>query len=112
MNRLCPRCGDMVAGACPRCAPRSPSPRKQLLHLVYRSSRFKALRLVCFARDGWTCVDCGYIDETRTGAGLVADHVLGFDGPDDPNAWDIDNLATRCPVCSGRKDGRRRRPGF
>jgi 5-methylcytosine-specific restriction endonuclease McrA len=98
----------MVAGACPRCGSTPPSPRKRRLHRVYHSARFKRLRLVAFARDDWACVDCGYEDETRTGAGLLADHVLPFDGPDDPLAWELENLATRCSVCSGRKDGRRR----
>lgn len=98
----------MVAGTCPSCEPRSLSPRKQLLHRVYYSARFKRLRRIVFRRDDWECVDCGYVDKTRTGEGLVADHVLPFDGPDDPLAWDVDNLATRCLVCSGRKDGGRR----
>lgn len=98
----------MVAGDCPSCDPRPPTPRRRMRHLVYGTARWARLRLRCFGRDDWTCVDCGYRDEHETGVGLVADHVVPFDAPDDPRAWDIDNLATRCLVCSGRKDGGRR----
>lgn len=108
VNRICPRCGDMVAGDCRICDPRPLSPRKQRLHRVYHSARFKRLRRLTFGRDQWTCVDCGYADETRTGQALVADHVKPFDGPADPLAWELSNLATRCLECSGRKDGGRR----
>jgi hypothetical protein len=66
------------------------------------------MRLIAFERDDYICVDCEYVDELRTGKGLLADHELPFEGPDDPLAWDLDNIVTRCLVCSGRKDGGRR----
>lgn len=108
MNRLCPGCGDLIADACPRCEPKAPSPRKRRLRRVYYSARFKRLKRRAHERDEWTCVDCGYIDETRQGIDLVADHEIPFDGPDDPLAWDLENIVTRCLGCSGRKDGGRR----
>jgi hypothetical protein len=42
----------------------------------------------------------------ETGKGLVADHV---DGMDAMRAFDDSELATRCAVCSGKKDGQRGR---
>lgn len=101
-GRLCPSCGDLVYGACPRCGTPAPSARKLDLQAVYRDRRFKRARAQAAARDGHACVDCGATEK------LLGDHVLPIDGPDDPLAFDVENIATRCFPCSGRKDGGRR----
>ena len=51
-------------------------------------------------RDEFTCQRCGLGDGTRTGRGLVADHV---DGIDEVREFRDDELQTLCMVCSGRK---------
>lgn len=60
-------------------------------------------RLTVFARDNWTCIDCGWHD--ATGRTLECDH-LG-----DTTDNRIHMLATRCGVhsprnCHGTKTGR------
>jgi hypothetical protein len=42
-------------------------------------------------------------------AQLIADHVLGFEGPDDPLAWSLDEIESKCFECSGMKDGAKSR---
>jgi 5-methylcytosine-specific restriction endonuclease McrA len=58
-----------------------------------------------FRRDDYTCQHCGWRDETRTGEGLVCDHVDGIDLARGP--FNIDELQTLCQPCSGKKDGPR-----
>lgn len=76
---------------------------------------WRALRLACFARDGFQCVnmpgaDCGtswtrigevrceYVDESRTGKGLVCDH-LTYSRFGHEN---LDDLRTLCRSCNAR----------
>ena len=105
IGRLCPGCGEFAyAGCC--------TERRRVESLkVWTSARWKRLKRRAHERDDWTCVDCPYRDETETGKGLVADHELGFDGPEDPLAWDLEHIVTRCLPCSGRKDGGRHNVG-
>jgi 5-methylcytosine-specific restriction endonuclease McrA len=80
---------------------------------------WKALRLACFARDGWQCRGlvrvpsfsdpkfvvhdgtiqrCPYVDESQTGKGLVADHKtyarFGHEN--------LDDLRTLCRSCNAK----------
>lgn len=71
-------------------------------HKVYSSAAHKHQRRRVLKRDGFTCVDCGFVDES--GRELVADHI---DGIDEVREFDDVELATRCLTCSGRKDGAR-----
>ncbi len=69
---------------------------------MWSSPRWREIsrRLTTVARrSGKGCVDCGSLDD------LVADHRDGFDGPDDPCAWDETLVDVRCRSCSGKKDG-------
>lgn len=42
------------------------------------SAVWKAIRLETFKVHDFTCVKCGWTDETRTGLGLVCDHLTYF----------------------------------
>lgn len=69
-----------------------------------KSASFRALRLLAFARDGWQCVEiidgvrCQFVDESRTGHGLIADHTsyarFGHEL--------LEDLQTRCRSCDRR----------
>ena len=74
---------------------------------MWSSPRFRKLRPIVFARDEWTCVDCGYVDETRAGKDLVAEHEIPFEDEHDPLAWELSNIVTRCSSCAGTKDAPR-----
>jgi 5-methylcytosine-specific restriction endonuclease McrA len=50
-----------------------------------------------FKRDNYTCVYCGYNDNTRK---LTIDHVIP-QSKGGPNTWD--NLVTACGKCNGEK---------
>jgi hypothetical protein len=108
LSRLCPNCGEwleppaLCPNGCLRSDGRVVDERRLALEAVWQSERWRRLSRRVRARDG-ACVDCGAI------ADLVADHVEGFDGPDDPRAWDPSLIVTRCRSCSGAKDGGRRR---
>ena len=82
------------------------TPQRAINRAVWDSSAHRKQRQRVWRRDGYTCVDCGYVDETKTGRGLVAHHVNGIDRV---REFDDRELATRCRSCSGRKDGGRRR---
>ena len=106
VGRLCPVCGELTYGECCRVGGKNPTPRRLANLEVWRSPLWKKLKRQAHERDDWTCVDCGHRDPT--GLTLVADHDMPFEGPDDPLAWERDNVSTRCLSCSGRKDGGRR----
>jgi hypothetical protein len=110
LGRICPGCRKIVVGPC-LCGHgrKRPTPQRALNHKVYGSRAHRRQRVRIFKRDDWTCVDCGWRDDTERGNRLVADHV---DGIDEVREFDDDELATRCAICSGRKDGgrSRRRP--
>lgn len=51
-------------------------------------------------RDDFACQACPYRDETRTGRGLVADHLRGIDSV---REFLDEELQTLCLACSGAK---------
>lgn len=110
LGRICPGCKRIYTGSsCPcghRPGGKRRTPQRALNQKVWSSAAHKRQRLRVFERDGWTCIDCGHHDQTETGKGLIADHVDGIDQVRE--FWDWE-LATRCPPCSGRKDGGRRK---
>ena len=58
---------------------------------IYESKRWRKLRLIVFARDGWRCVRCG-----KAGR-LECDHIKPVS---DGGSWfDMDNLRTLCRGC-------------
>jgi hypothetical protein len=79
----------------------------ELLDAIYADRRWSPARLACFTRDGFRC-DCGYEDETRSGRGLHAHHLIklrailerGLD-PFDPKY-----LATKCGPCHNKLTAR------
>lgn len=103
LGRICPGCKRIVTGPCP-CRPggKRATARRQRNHKVYATAAHKQQRRRILKRDGFKCVDCGHVDET--GRSLVADHIRGIDAQ---RAFDDSELATRCLICSGRKDGAR-----
>ena len=106
-GRLCPGCGDIVDGPCPRgCRPggKRTTPQRALNQRVWGSRAHRAQRRRVWLRDDYTCIDCGWRDNTEIGDRLVADHVHGIH---EVRSFDDDELATRCRTCSGRKDGQR-----
>ena len=67
---------------------------------VYRSQRWKALRLAAKRRDGWACVQCG-----ARGARLDVDHIKPIcDAPE--LSFDLANLQTLCIGCHSQKTSR------
>ena len=58
---------------------------------IYRTPRWRRLRLVIFARDGWACVKCG------RRAGLECDHIRPIAKAGD--WYDPENLRTLCRGC-------------
>jgi hypothetical protein len=102
-GKVCPACGAFVdaGGKCDcggqRSDGRVPDARRLALEAVWNSARWKALSRLIRRRDG-KCVECG-------GPAEVADHDEGFDGPDDPRAWDETKIHAMCLRCSGSKDG-------
>ena len=91
-------------------------------------TRYDRLRIPCFVRDNWTCVDCGWkpelvavcqeydlgvppiakvIDELRRRFNrrerhLHADHIEPIAVRPDLRL-DLNNLATRCNICHNRR---------
>lgn len=63
---------------------------------IYRSSRWKAVRLQVKRRDGWKCVECG--ERSR----IEVDHIKPIrDAPE--LAFEITNLQCLCIRCHARK---------
>ena len=58
---------------------------------LYKTRRWKLLRLRVFERDGWRCVKCG-----KAGR-LECDHIRPLAESGDP--WDMSNLRTLCRGC-------------
>lgn len=109
LGRICPEthkiCACTKTGQACRPGGKRLTPRRRLNQKVWAGRAHRRQRLRIFARDDYRCVDCGHQDTTRTGKGLIADHVAGIDAV---REFDDRELATRCPPCSGRKDGRRK----
>ncbi|MEH3103448.1 MAG: HNH endonuclease signature motif containing protein [Sphingomonas phyllosphaerae] len=76
----------------------------------YKSARWRALRLLVFARDLYTCQwrGCGFT--TANTSLLVADHRKPHRG-DEGLFWDFDNLQTLCKPCHDRHKQRVERAG-
>jgi 5-methylcytosine-specific restriction endonuclease McrA len=103
IGRICPGCGDIVSGACPRgCRPggKKLTPRRRRNQKVWSSTGHRNQRLRILKRDDFTC-SCGH--EDRTGRSLVADHIHGID---ERRGYDDDELQTLCLWCSGAKAAR------
>ena len=115
IGRLCRRCGELVdAGAeceCLRVGGKLATPRRVAGERVWRSRRWRVLRLRVFERDGWVCGRCG----ARVGVGrlprgvrrAVGQHVVPFVDERDELAWDERNVVTRCAECAGAEDAPR-----
>ena len=108
VGRICPETRHICLGGPGCCRPggKRRTTQRQVNQKVWASAAHKAQRLRIFRRDDYTCRDCPYVDETRTGKGLVADH---RDGIDTVRVFADDELDTRCLSCSGLKDGQRGR---
>ncbi|RNI20618.1 HNH endonuclease [Paracoccus pantotrophus] len=63
---------------------------------IYRSERWKAVRLQAKRRDGWRCVQCG------AGGRLEVDHIRPVRTHPELS-YDLSNLQTLCPSCHSRK---------
>jgi len=74
----------------------------------YKLPRWRALRLVVFARDLYTCQWRGCGRTTADTSQLVADHREPHRG-DEALFWDIDNLQTLCKPCHDRHKQRAER---
>ena len=123
-----PGCSELVErGRCAKCQPRYDAQRDKTATRGYDADH-KRLRVHCFERDGWRCVDCGWEPDIvrmartagvsqppatlvlrelreRFAAGLThlhADHQIPVDQA--PHLrLDLDNLKTRCDRCHGQK---------
>ena len=63
---------------------------------LYKTQRWKAVRLQAKRRDGWACVQCGAKGR------LEVDHVRPIrEAPE--LSYDLANLQTLCPACHTRK---------
>lgn len=62
---------------------------------------WSALRLKCFKKDNYTCIECGFKSNSihyKDGRELIADHIKSIAlGGDE---WDINNLQTLCMKCN------------
>jgi 5-methylcytosine-specific restriction endonuclease McrA len=76
----------------------------------YGTARWRALRMVVFVRDGFTCQwpGCGRIEANTSK--LVADHRTPHRG-DEALFWDEDNLQTLCKPCHDKHKQRAERSG-
>ena len=63
---------------------------------VYRSERWKAVRLLAKRRDNWRCVQCGARGR------LEVDHIRPIRTHPEL-AYEISNLQSLCPACHARK---------
>jgi hypothetical protein len=126
-----PGCGVLVAsGRCEKHAQQLPPPRGKTAERGYGGDHRK-LRVPCFERDQWKCVDCGWepaiveifrkagmpfppsdriLEELRANFAanmrhLHADHEIPIEDRPDLRL-DLDNLRTRCNVCHSAKTSR------
>jgi 5-methylcytosine-specific restriction protein A len=138
--RLC-RCGEVYVGKCSACSrrkSRTQDERRGTSTERGYDADWRNLRIYCFERDGWRCVDCGWRPELvemyeRIGAGvpdtllvmeelrarqqagglhLQGDHIQTIaDRPD--LRLDVGNIATRCSRCHAKRTARENgwRPG-
>lgn len=123
------RCGSLVeSGRCAACRAKVEAHRGKTAERGY-DARFRALRVPCFERDGWRCVDCGWQPDivrrfhdagvpdlpspalvlkelrARFAMGethLHADHQIQIDVAPGLRL-ELSNLRTRCNVCHSRK---------
>lgn len=110
LGKICPGCGDIVVGACPRgCRPggKRLTPTRSRNQKVWASAAHRRQRWRIFRRDDFTCQHCAHRDET--GRTLVADHIHGIDQANPLRVYGDDELQTLCRKHSGKKDGPRRR---
>jgi 5-methylcytosine-specific restriction endonuclease McrA len=77
----------------------------------YNTARWRALRLVVFARDLYTCQRPGCSFTSANTSQLVADHREPHHG-DEQLFWDQDNLQTLCKPCHDRWKQRAERAAF
>lgn len=128
--RLCAQqpCRELVESG--RCAKHrsAPDEHRGSSHARGYDAHHHRLRILCFQRDEWRCVDCGWepdivrrfrlaglglpatgviLEELRAQCNsnqrhLHADHVIQIDERPDLRL-DLDNLATRCDGCHARK---------
>lgn len=71
---------------------RPAGPVQKKVDPFYQSPEWKALRVACFKRDGYRCVECGE-------RAIIADHIKRRrdGGPDT-----LDNLRSLCRACDNR----------
>ena len=62
-------------------------------HHIYNTPRWRTLRRLVFARDGWVCKSCG-----KPGA-LECDHVTPLHVKPDQDFYALENLQTLCRGC-------------
>lgn len=100
--------GRLVSGSHRPSPSKRPGRRGTARQRVWDARRWRRIALAVKQRDGFACCRCGWRDETMTGAGLVADHVVPVEelvalGRD---PFDPAECQTLCLSCSGSKDGR------
>lgn len=120
LGHICVDCGDIttapVAGRCPPHAAghlarerqrRASKPQRR----VWNSARWQRTRKQVLARDGHRCTDCGrHRSELGPNERMLADHIRGVVAcMADGREYELDECETRCSMCSGRRDGGRRR---
>lgn len=75
-------------------------------HAIRNDPRWKAARLACLERDGYTCLDCGLnaddLAEAPLEDRLQADHIEEL-GTAPELAFEVDNLRTLCGPCNRRR---------
>lgn len=71
-------------------------PYKRHGQSIYRTERWKAVRLAAKRRDGWACVSCGHRHR------LEVDHIEPVKKRPDL-AFELDNLQTLCAKCHASK---------
>jgi 5-methylcytosine-specific restriction enzyme A len=63
---------------------------------IYKTERWKAVRLMAKRRDGWKCVSCGI-----KGVRLEVDHIKALRNGGAP--YDLNNLQSLCARCHTKK---------
>jgi hypothetical protein len=105
--KLCPGCGDLVRGRCPRgCVKggKTQTPHRVAHQELHQSREWRAdYRPAVLERDGYTCRACGA--GPLAPAELVCDLLVELER----FTWSLHEAQTLCFPCSGRKDGGRRR---
>lgn len=83
------------------------APRRSRLHGLYRTARWRALRLEVLRRDGWTCRQTGVllIGKHPAPDSPVVDHIVPHRG-DEALFWDPANLQA---VAKGWHDAEKQR---